>query len=206
MIESKVFHSIISVPISLRNKPYEVHKRIWKAFVGLPENTPQPFTFRTIDINPKRGCFLVQSKCVPDWQNVKDIVLLQSVTEHIFELNPGDSYLYRIIAAPLVKVISGRKTHSRHVALQSDERIWDWFVERSVKSGIEVDKHACQFVPEKRNFRHPAHGDFSMTYVCFDGLLIIKDPDKLKHCLENGFSSKKAFGFGMMNLINPSQT
>jgi hypothetical protein len=142
----------------------------------------------------------------PNWQAVTETKLLRPVTQHTFKLTEGESYLYRIVAAPLVKVTSGRKNHSRHVSLQSDERIWDWFMERSIKSGIEVNKYTCQFVSEKRNYRHPAQGGFWLTYACFDGLLTIKDPEKLKQSLENAFSSKKAFGFGMLNLINPDQT
>ncbi len=39
-----------------------------------------------------------------------------------------------------------------------------------------------------------------LTAVRFDGVLVVSDPEKLRHTVRNGIGTQKAFGFGLLSL------
>ena len=104
--------------------------------------------------------------------------------------------------APIVKLADRSRNNSRQVSLTSDERVWEWFEARATNIGLMVDPFRARFekarvYPKGRSNKH-----IFFTQVRFEGIASIADPEKVKLALETGMAGKKAFGFGMLNLLS----
>ena len=202
-----IYHSIAEFPLSLKNNPYEIHRLVWRAFPKLPKQTPQPFTFRLLNIkyeDNSKVIFLIQSCDEPDWSFTKKASgtqLLEPVVKKRYELQEGDNWQYKLQAAPIIKLKRDNSKNSQHVAIVSANRIWEWFKRRSSMHGFEADPFSTHFNKERVRIKNPSHGDFYLTRASFTGELTVVNSQSFKQALEQGVGIKKAYGFGMMNLL-----
>jgi len=220
-IVARIHHSVIAVDFRTGRHGHRVHRLLWKAFPGHPPGAPQPFTFRRLDrvalATPSGGrvLFLVQSKDAPQWpDSMPSAELMQQPAPIEYPLLTGDRFIYRVVASPLKTLASSRaRKNNRKVRLLSAESIWQWFERRARLAGFRVDERTSSFskttvTDVKFDMRNDERCAIVNTRAQFDGLLEVSDPDALKKAIEEGFSNRKSFGYGMLNILplsyNPS--
>lgn len=211
---ARVHHSVIATEPHIARYGYLVHQLVWQAFPGYPDNAPQPFTFRrldrtsTLDTADKKVLFLVQSRESPQWRLSPRVELLQGPSAIEYTLKAGDRFIYRVVAAPIKTLASNRtRKNNRKVRLLSAESIWAWFERRALLAGFRVDEQTSSFTKTAvKDIKFNADGAeksiIPSTRAQFDGVMEVVDTEVLKKALEQGFSQRKSFGYGMLNILS----
>lgn len=91
--------------------------------------------------------------------------------------------------------------------LLSAESIWAWFERRALLAGFRVNKQTTSFTKTAvKDIKFNADGGeksiIPSTRAQFDGVMEVVDTEVLKKALEQGFSQRKAFGYGMLNILS----
>jgi CRISPR system Cascade subunit CasE len=191
---------------------YELHRTLMSAF---PEDLPdrERVLFRVEpDLATGIPTVLVQSHIEPDWQGLsarEDYLLPASqwppsvfanpaLKPFTLALTPGQRLAFRLRANPTVK-----RDGSRHGLYREDEQR-DWLDRKGHQAGFEVlqlrtvqEGNTYARIPRKRGDGRRRATFFA---VCFDGLLRVRDPDRLWESVQDGIGPAKGFGFGLLSL------
>jgi CRISPR system Cascade subunit CasE len=198
--------------------PYEMHRTVCRAFPNAvyADNQPSGILFR-VDLHPRTRVptLLVQSLLPPDWSFLrtegKDYLLdandlpleveNPAVKELTLNLREGQVLAFRLRANPTVKKDREGKKQGRRLGLiyEEDQRKW---LERKLEAAgaalLSVNI-ANDRLMRGRVF-HPKEQRMSFLAVQFDGLLQVKNGEKLTSAICAGFGSAKSFGFGLLSL------
>jgi CRISPR system Cascade subunit CasE len=198
--------------------PYELHRTVCKAFpnANYKENEPSGILFR-VDVHPRTyvPTLLVQSLQPPNWEFLtaekKDYLLDEhalpldvdnpSFKELHLKLHEGQILAFRLRANPTVKKDREGKKQGRRVGLNHEEDQHKWISRKLESAGAELV--SVNIVNEQ--FRHGKLFKentlrLSFLSVQFDGVLQVKDKDKLTSSIFTGFGSAKGLGFGLLSL------
>ncbi len=204
--------------------PYELHRTVCNAFPnGLfkaernEENTTN-ILFR-VDLHPRTHIptLLVQSRQKPDWTFLlaekKDYLLGENelpldvenpaVRDLNLRLRAGQVLAFRLRANPTVKKDREGKKQGRRVGLihENDQQKW---LERKLESAgamlMSVNIVNEQFTRGKLFKEKEKAKRLNFLSVRFDGVLQVKDTDKLTSSIFTGFGSAKGLGFGLLSL------
>jgi len=200
--------------------PYELHRTVCKAFpnANYKDNEPSGILFR-LDLHPRTRIptLLVQSRQQPNWDFLsaekKDYLLGENdlpleiknpaFTELNLKLHSGQVLAFRLRANPTVKKDREGKAQGRRVGLihEADQEKW---IKRKLESAgaalVNVDIVNEQFTRGKLFKEHEKDKRMNFLSVQFDGVLQIKDKDKLVNTIFTGFGSAKGLGFGLLSL------
>ena len=184
------------------SNPYRVHQRLMMACDGDPR-----LLFR-IEESPDGLQILVQSQVQPAWTAAfNDFpVLLDAPESKPFDptLQTGRLYRFRLLANPTVKRtfdLNGGK-HKKRLGLLKEADQIAWLKRKLEAAGAEVQD--CLIIPQgfQRSRKSAAQEGGSQTHlaVLFEGLLTVKDPQRLSSALASGIGAAKGFGFGLLSL------
>ena len=208
--------------------PYELHRTVCKAFPdGLfkaerSEENVTNILFR-VDLHPRTyiPTLLVQSRQKPNWDFLslekKDYLLGENdlpldvenpaIKEMDLKLSEGQVLTFRLRANPTVKKDREGKSQGRRVGLihEVDQHKW---LERKLESAgaalVNVNIVNEQFTHGKLFIEKEKEKRMNFLSVQFDGVLQVKDKDKLVNTIFTGFGSAKGLGFGLLSLARAS--
>ena len=200
--------------------PYEMHRTVSKAFPdGLfkAERNAANATdvlFR-VDLHPRTRIptLLVQSRQKPDWSFLfaerKDYLLginelpldveNPAIKEMDLQLRDGQLLAFRLRANPTKRV----KENAKRVGLLREEDQQAWLKRKLEAAGATlVLVHVLNdpFVRGKLFTETAKEKRLNFLSVQFDGVLQVKDKDKLVSTIFTGFGSAKGLGFGLLSL------
>lgn len=195
---------------------YEMHRTICRAFPedAFHDNTPSGVLFR-LEVSSQSGAIvlLVQSALMPDWSFLrvpgKDYLLsphrLSSVVDNPavkvvnLQIRTGQRLAFRLRSNPTRRL----KENKRRVGLLQEEQQLAWLTRKLDAAGADLLSARISGKSELRGglFSRPASGQYmSFLAVQFDGVLLVRDADRLKSAVEAGIGSAKSFGFGLLSL------
>jgi len=204
--------------------PYEMHRTNSKAFPdGLfkvergVENAANVL-FR-VDLQPRTGVptLIVQSHQRPEWSfllaNRKDYLLrgndlprdvenpaIKELNLHFYE---GQLLAFRLRANPTVKKGREGKRQGQRLGLLREEDQRNWLERKFEFAGaalINVNIVNEQFTCGKLFKEQEEKKRMYFLSIQFDGILQVKDRNKLMSNIATGFGSAKGFGFGLLSL------
>ncbi|MSP12934.1 MAG: type I-E CRISPR-associated protein Cas6/Cse3/CasE [Chloroflexi bacterium] len=195
-------------------EPYEMHRTIMHAW---PEELPdaERVLFR-LESNPRSSLLLllVQSHLPPDWSRLdtageRGYLLPEgeppshlprlSVKSFDLRLQPGQVLAFRLYANPTVK------RNARRVGLLREEEQVAWLARKAEAAGFNLLSVQTGH-QEKAGGRIRRDGqthDLTLLGVQFDGMLQVRDPDRLQSCVAQGIGSGKGLGFGLLSIAPP---
>lgn len=203
--------------------PYEMHRTVCKGFpdANYKDNEPSGILFR-VDLHPRTRIptLLVQSSQTPDWNFLlteKKGYLLDdsdlpldvenpSIKELNLQLREGQALAFRLRANPTVKKDREGKSQGRRVGLVREEDQTKWLERKFEAAGAalvsvniinEQTARGKMFIEKEREKR------ISLLSIQFNGVLQVKDPDRLLRTIYSGFGSAKGLGFGLLSLARP---
>lgn len=157
-------------------------------------------------INDKKYLLLV-STAKPDLKllekyGVDGSALTKDYDAYIGKVKNGMKFRFRLVTNPVIAVMEGGKRGSEkpHVTAEFQKK---FFMDRTLKNGFEVNEDEVNIV--ERGFeilRKAGAKPVKVVKATFEGVLTVKDEDKFKALLGNGFGKKKAYGFGLMTVIS----
>lgn len=198
---------------------YEMHRTICNAFPhGLfkaqrnEENTTN-ILFR-VDLRPRTRIptLLVQSRQKPEWSFLeapKDYLLganelpldveNPAIKEVNLQLHDGQILAFRLRANPTKRI----KESAKRIGLIREEDQHKWLEHKLEAAGaalVTVNILNDQFVYGKLFIEQEKKKRMNLLSVQFDGVLQVKDKDKLVSTIFTGFGSAKGLGFGLLSL------
>jgi CRISPR system Cascade subunit CasE len=200
--------------------PYEMHRTVCKAIpdANYKDNEPSGILFR-VDLHPRTRIptLLVQSRQQPDWSFLlaerKDYLLganelpldveNPAIKEMNIQLRDGQVLAFRLRANPTVKKDREGKKQGRRVGLLREEDQQKWLARKLETAGaalVSVNIVNEQFTRGKLFKEREKALRLNFLSVQFDGVLQVKDKDKLTSNIFTGFGSAKGLGFGLLSL------
>ena len=199
--------------------PYEMHRTVCKAFpnglfkIERNEGNVTNILFR-LDFHPhtRIPTLLVQSRQKPEWsflQTHKDYLLGETelpldvenpaIKEMNLQLRDGQVLAFRLRANPTKRV----KENAKRVGLVREEEQHAWIKRKLEIAGaalVSVSIINEQFTRGKLFIERAREKRLNFLSVQFDGLLQVKEKDKLVNTIFTGFGSAKGLGFGLLSL------
>lgn len=200
--------------------PYEMHRTICTALSGAnyKDNEPSGILFR-VDLHPhtRIPSLLVQSHQKPDWSFLlaerKDYLLRENelpldvenpaIKELNLQLHDGQVLAFRLRANPTVKKDREGRKQGRRVGLIREEDQHTWLLRKLEAAGaglVSVNIVNEQFTRGKLFKEKDKTLRLNFLSVQFEGVLQVKDKDKLIPSIFTGFGSAKGLGFGLLSL------
>lgn len=203
--------------------PYEMHRTVSRAFPNgefgkeRSEKNATNILFR-VDLHPRTRIptLLVQSRQKPEWNFLaekKDYLLGENelpldvenpaVKEMNLQLHEGQVLAFRLRANPTVKKDREGRKQGRRVGLVREEDQRKWLVRKLESAGaalVSVSIVNEQFTRGKLFVEKERASRLNFLSVQFDGVLQVKDKDKLTNGIFTGFGSAKGLGFGLLSL------
>lgn len=175
------------------SNPYRIHQRLMMAY---PSETR--LLFRVEDSEP--ATILVQSHVVPDWDKAfSEFHVLEASPEYkSFDLNlqPGVQLRFRLLANPVVT----RNGKRFGLLREEDQRAW---LERKLKeAGATMLGYLVKPGRMVKSTKGASKDGAMQSHlaVWFEGILLVKDPEKLVEAVANGIGHAKGYGFGLLSL------
>jgi CRISPR system Cascade subunit CasE len=159
----------------------------------------------------------VQSRQHPSWNFLaaekKDYLLGEndlpldvenpSVKEMNLQLHEGQTLAFRLRANPTVKKDREGKKQGQRVGLIHEEDQHKWIIRKLETAGatlVSVNIINEQLMRGKLFIEKEQQKRMSFLSVQFDGILQVKDTEKLISNISSGFGSAKGLGFGLLSL------
>lgn len=202
-----MYLSRIELPWEAARNPYDLHRQVWRLFPGEAhesrdsnEAERQGFLFR-VEHNPtgRPARLLVQSRRAP--VAAAGIALIGT---REFQPQPTVSQrLAFLLTANPVKTITDAQREAKpnkqsekcRVPLIKEKDQRQWLLRKLGEAGevetVSVLPHAPVY------FRKGSRAGKLVT-ATFEGVLRVRDPDRLTALLENGIGPAKAFGCGLL--------
>ena len=118
------------------------------------------------------------------------------------KIENGKKYRFRVILNPVVsKMDNNTGTRGKTMPLANSKHM-QFLYDRSEKNGFSLKKEDFHIVSRGHvTLKKESMRELRLSKVVYEGRLTVIDKDKLKEALSKGIGKKKAYGFGMMTLI-----
>ena len=136
----------------------------------------------------------------PVWETKDYTPLLDRISE-------GSRWHFRLIANPTVSKTERNGTDARgkvygHITPEYQKK---WLLDRADRHGFSLDEEAFRVVRSQwLRFRKGSDGGRPVTLlaVTYEGTLSVTDPELFCQVLVNGLGRGKAYGLGMLTVVN----
>lgn len=202
-----MFLSRVEIQWDAVRNPYNLHRQLWHLFPGEDresrsngDETRQGFLFRVEDSAAGRPArLLVQSRRAP---TRADGVLLVGTREITPCPSAGQRLAFVLTANPVKTIIdaqreakAGKQSEKCRVPLIKEEDQRQWLLRKLSEAG-EIE--AVNVLPHPPLYFRKGNRGGKLVTATFEGVLSVKDPNRLADLLENGIGPAKAFGCGLM--------
>jgi len=202
---------------------YEMHRTISQAYpngtfrIDRRESGAAGVLFR-LEMQERTGVptLLVQSQEPPDWGFLrapgKDYLLSKddlplevenpAVKPFKIELHAGQELAFRLRANSVVKKDCEGKKQGRRVGLLHEEDQLKWLKRKIEDAGAQLitARTANEETITGKLYRQEERHDLHFLSVQFDGVLQVRDPERLVSTVQAGIGSGKGLGFGLLSL------
>lgn len=202
-----MFLSRIEIPWEAARNPYNLHRQLWHLFPGEDretrsndEETRQGFLYRIEDYSTGRPArLLVQSRRTP---TRADGLLLVGTREFTPRPGAGQRLAFVLTANPVKTIVDaqrdakpGKQSEKCRVPLITEEEQRQWLLRKLGEAG-EVE--AVSILPHAPVYFRKGSRAGKLVTATFEGVLRVRDPDRLAALLENGVGPAKGFGCGLL--------
>lgn len=182
------------------NDPYQWHRALWQLFVGR-EDAERDFLFRVEKGTLGETQVLLQSAEEPAAAEGVQVLASKPFQP---ALAVGQALRFHLVANPIKTI---RDAHGRlnrrgepkacRVPLIREEEQQGW-LRRKLSDAADVEQLQAVARPPLYFRRKGVAG--KIVPVAFDGVLIVRDPDRLHALLQKGVGPAKSFGCGLLSL------
>lgn len=202
-----MFLSRVEIQWDAVRNPYNLHRQLWHLFPGEDresrsngDETRQGFLFRVEDSAAGRPArLLVQSRRAP---TRADGVLLVGTREISPCPSAGQRLAFVLTANPVKTIIdvqrdakAGKQSEKCRVPLIKEEDQRHWLLRKLGEAG-EIE--AVSVLPHPPLYFRKGNRGGKLVTATFEGVLCVKDANRLTDLLENGVGPAKAFGCGLL--------
>jgi len=183
--------------------PYQMHRSLVRAFVSEPRQVPARFLWRLEQSHPGQGAtVLLQSAQVPDFSELQSrpgylsenlaCALSSKSVDLARLLAPGLDYRFRLVANPTVSRdgkrfgLVGEAAQVRWLTRQGERHGF------SLESALVVNSH---YIKTRK-----AAAVVSLLCVQYEGVLCVRDAERLRSALLAGIGPGKALGCGLLSV------
>jgi len=187
--------------------PYRLHKAVMRAFPDASDGGTGRVLFR-VDHSDELGSkyLLVQSEKKPDWQKAE--WLLSSLAEPPqtkplnLKLSKGGMFYFRLLANPTVKRRREDNLPTKRLGLLREGDQLAWLKDKAAKGGFSLlscTTTAKEMLKETKENGATKHR-MTLLSVCFEGVLMVENPEMFIETMRSGIGSAKGLGFGLLSL------
>ena len=202
-----MFLSRVEIQWDAARNPYNLHRQLWHLFPGENresrsngDETRQGFLFRVENNAVGRSArLLVQSRRPP---TRADGLLLVGSREITPCPSVGQRLAFVLTANPVKTVTdvqrdskAGKQSEKCRVPLIKEEDQRQWLLRKLGEAG-EIE--AVNVLPHPPLYFRKGSCSGKLVTATFEGVLCVKDPNRLADLLENGIGPAKAFGCGLL--------
>ncbi len=181
-------------------RPYELHRTLSKGFAE-PQNAR--ILFRAEKGSRMVVNVIVQSLAKPDWSRLtvdsQYLIDIDGPKEvNLDSLQSGQALCFRLQCKPTMRIAeSGHPDKGQRKSLKTRHEIFAWLCRKAEANGFEVVESSFDRVywVDTKDGKNERSGG-----VIFDGILRVKEPEKLREAIKNGIGTQKAFGFGLLSI------
>ena len=195
-----MYLSRISLDITDRNtmkalsSPSIFHGAISDSFKG-----GRPEVLWRIDHLNDRPFMLILSIDKPDLTNFSR----QFSNGELWETKDYDQLLDRITSNPTKTICDKNGKRGKVAAHITTEHQKNWLIYKGTKNGFSVNESSFDVVQSKwHRFYKQGNNYVTLLSVTFEGILEITDAEKFKAALTKGIGRGKAYGMGLMTVMN----
>lgn len=202
-----MFLSRVEIPWEAARNPYNLHRQLWHLFPGedresrsSDDETRQGFLFRIEENATGRPArLLVQSRRAP---TRADGLLLVGSREITPCPSAGQRLAFVLTANPVKTIVDaqrdakpGKQSEKCRVPLIKEEDQRQWLLRKLSEAG-EIE--AVSVLPHAPLYFRKGNRGGKLVTTTFEGVMHVRDPDRLAALLENGIGPAKAFGCGLL--------
>lgn len=190
-----------------------------------PKTAELLFRIETTDAGP---VVLLQTKVEPDWDALefapRALRCPPETKPYVPEFAPGNRLAFRLLCQPTVRKAGdfGQKANGKRAtgprrACRDDEQRLKWLHGKASQCGFAIETVSLSILTWANTKRLQAKGNepiesreearkraFGASQrlgaICFEGVLVVTDADKLHEAVCNGIGTQKTFGFGLLSL------
>lgn len=160
-----------------------------------------------LDVDPmnNRLIMLAQSHVQPNWAGLPAGYALQVHGPKSFNLTDalvaGQTFRFRLRASPTKRIGNSTKFKQdigKRVPIKKEEELLAWLNRKSEQHGFSIVR--VQTGTKDRQFSRKDGYSMQWHSICFDGVLVVHDPDALRIAVESGIGTAKGMGFGLLSL------
>lgn len=163
---------------------YDQHQDIWSLFPNVPERK-RDHLFRVETGDRDQKMVLLQSATQPQSSSSAEVIQSKQFTP---KLSLDAYYKFKVLAYP-TKCLSKNK---KVVELKDEGQQVEWLQRKLAGANVMVTSMASQLVSNKKT-RHS-------RFVCFEGVLQVRDVEQMERVLVSGIGRKKHAGAGLLTL------
>jgi CRISPR system Cascade subunit CasE len=182
--------------ITLSN-PYKMHQFVLSGFPDFKDQIEERVLYR---LEPEQrnshSVILVQSLSAPNW-NDNSMNGLRNVQTKQFspKLTEGQLVRFRLRANPTVK------KEGKRFGLLKEEEALSWLRRKAEAAGFSLAESSPIIVSEGAiKAKRGKSRQLTFQSYLFQGVINVRDPERLLSTLPKGIGSAKAFGFGLLSL------
>ena len=198
-----VFNPLHRDPYRLADDPYGLHKVLCKA---AQSTRVQSHILYRWEEGPTQ---LIQSDHDLDWDalDLHPSALQRPPERKAFDpgFTPGQRLTFRLRCRPCKKLKVAGERHSKLRYLRTDEERFDWLKRQGEKYGFIVESVTAG--QERWRDTKPAETESDdatlrnrVSGTLFEGVLVVRDPERLREAVRQGIGPQKAYGFGLLRL------
>lgn len=120
-------------------------------------------------------------------------------------LELGQNWRFRLTANPVKSISPGSNTIGKRgkvVAHVTTEQQKNWLLDKSKDLGFELKSDDFEVVSTSwKKFKKSGQHLITLKQASFEGTLVITDPDKFKLTLTHGIGREKAYGCGLLTIV-----
>jgi CRISPR system Cascade subunit CasE len=183
-----------------------------------------------VDATDTGPVVLLQTAMEPDWEALelapRALRCPSQTKKYSLTFAKGQRLAFRLLCQPAMRKSgqfglkpNGKRMPGPRRACRDDQQRLQWLRRKANDGGFDIETVGYTFVDwgntkplqakggsptetheqaKRRAFGSGVHQ--RLGGVRFDGILVVTDPDKLRHAVRNGIGPQKAFGFGLLSL------
>lgn len=180
------------------------HKWVEKSFPNeFKENIRTRKLWRLDSFNNKNYLIML-SEQKPDIEmfernGIKGTAKITNYDQFLDDISENKLYRFKIKYNPVSSVYVRNSKRGDNFICRSDEDKIKYLIDRSDKNGFEVLE--CTLIQSGYDKLVKDNQKAPINKAVVEGVLAVKDVDKFKEILINGFGKRKAYGYGLMTIV-----
>lgn len=198
--------------IKLAANPEALHAKLY-ALLPKPASEGERRLLFRVDPTDDGPVVLVQSSVEPDWGALelapRALREPPASKEYVLNFVKDQRMAFRLLTRPSIRKSgdfgpkpNGKRKPGPRLDCRDDEERLEWLRWKAGDNGFVVESVGLTIlsVPAVKSDRDIRNKGGSFTAACFDGVLVVTDPEKLREAVRNGIGPQKAYGFGLLSL------